>query len=60
MLVERYFGTVHMFHVSPKTVFLICQSIPTSVADLRGGARDMPPGGPNSFIFMRFLATKIG
>ena len=29
-----------------------------SLADPRGGARDArpPPGGPNSFIFMQFLA----
>ena len=28
-----------------------------ALADLRGGARDaLSPGGPNSFIFMQFLA----
>ena len=28
-----------------------------SLADPRGGTRDAcPPGGPNSFIFMQFLA----
>ena len=30
------------------------------VADLRGGTRDAHPRGPNSFIFMQFLAEKIG
>ena len=30
------------------------------LADPRGGARDArPPGGPNSFIFMQFLAKKL-
>ena len=33
---------------------------PSSLADLRGapGTR-APPGGPNSFIFMQFLAKKL-
>ena len=30
-----------------------------ALADLRGGARDAPPQGPNSFIFMQF-SVKIG
>ena len=30
------------------------------LADLRGGGpRDAPPGGPNSFIFIQFLAKKL-
>ena len=33
--------------------FLTCRSI----GGFKGDARDAPPGGPNSFIFMQFAAN---
>ena len=36
--------------------FGIEHSLECALADLRGGARDAPPRGPNSLIFMQFSA----
>ena len=46
----------HLFNRIPRLG--LPHSLSDSLADLRGGARDArpPPGGPNSFIFMQFLA----
>ena len=46
----------------PSQTMIVCALIvgAMTVADLRGTARDAPPGGQNSFIFTQFLAQKIG
>ena len=48
---------LHKISITPDNYSFRKLSPFTPVADLRGGRRGRPPGGPNSFDFMQFLGN---